>query len=69
MEIAEARSYINRTVELIWLDRKGQELREIVQVLDVGFLPLYGPCLITSVGEIRLERVKDCLSTSLKVAA
>ncbi len=69
MGIGEARTFINRTIRLCWLDRKGGELSESVQVFDVGFVPLYGPCLFTSQGEIRLDRIQGFSEIPSKVAA
>lgn len=68
MEIGEAKSFANQTVDLTWTDRKGQEVTDVVHVFDVEFLPLYGPCLVTSEGEIRLDRVCSCAAHA-RVAA
>jgi hypothetical protein len=69
MEIAEARAFENSTVRLRWTDRKGETLQENLQVFSVEFLPLYGPCLFTSNGEIKLDRVIDCQLLVAKIAA
>lgn len=55
--IAEAKTIINRPTQLVWSDRNGNEKTEEVYTFAVGFVPLYGPCLITDKGEIRLDRV------------
>lgn len=60
MSIGEAKSFIDQLVHLTWVDRKGAEVFDAVNVFDVGFVPLYGPCLITNRGEIRLDRVLRC---------
>lgn len=68
MEIAEARKFVDKTVLLRWTDRKGVEVEESLHLYDVGFVPLYGPCLVTSRGEIRLDRVVSCSLASVKAA-
>ena len=45
------------TVDLTWLDRKGESLQDSLYVYAVRFIPLYGPCLVTDLGEISVERV------------
>ncbi|HTQ10315.1 MAG TPA: hypothetical protein VMI31_09615 [Fimbriimonadaceae bacterium] len=57
MTIGEARSFVGSDVSLCWLDRKGQELREVARIFAADFVPLYGPCLITDAGDIRIDRV------------
>ncbi len=69
MGIGEARRFVNQSVKLSWFDRKGDEVSDTVQVLDVGFVPLYGPCLITSRGDIRLDRIRSCEPWSNRAAA
>ncbi|MBI5708083.1 MAG: hypothetical protein HZC36_13965 [Armatimonadetes bacterium] len=68
MDIGEAKQFANTSVELIWADRNGRDIADTVFVFDVEFLPLYGPCLITSQGEIRLDRVIQC-QLAAKIAA
>lgn len=60
MQIQEAKAYVNCQVELTWTDRKGVANTDVVDVYEVNFVPLYGPCMITNVGEIRLDRVQAC---------
>lgn len=57
MNIQEAKAYVGMPLRLTWTGRKGEELSDLVYVFNVGFVPLYGPCLITDKGEIRLDRV------------
>jgi hypothetical protein len=57
MSIQEAKAFIGMPLNLSWTGRKGDELNDMVHVFNVGFVPLYGPCLITDKGEIRLDRV------------
>lgn len=60
MTISEAKSYIGHEVELCWRDRKGEEICQATRVYSADFVPLYGPCLITDAGEIRLDRIVGC---------
>lgn len=60
MEISEARLFTDKTVDLTWRDRLGNELTAIAHVYEVTFVPLYGPSLITSAGDIRLDRIVSC---------
>ncbi len=57
MNIQEAKSFIGSPLRLTWTGRRGDEQSDLVYVFNVGFVPLYGPCLITDKGEIRLDRV------------
>jgi hypothetical protein len=57
MDIKEAKAFIGMPLRLCWTDRKGDASSDLVHVFNVGFVPLYGPCLITDRGEIRLDRV------------
>jgi hypothetical protein len=61
MHIQEAKAYANKRVELSWIDRKGEAICEVVDVYEVSFVPLYGPCMITGAGEIRLDRIQACV--------
>lgn len=60
MTIAEARTFIGAEVVLSWHDRKGDELSDTTRIYGADFVPLYGPCLITDFGDIRLDRVVSC---------
>jgi hypothetical protein len=69
MTISEAKSFIGSEVELSWTDRRGEEQHAATRVYSADFVPLYGPCLITDAGEIRLDRVVACqLAAQRKVA-
>jgi hypothetical protein len=69
MTIQEARSFIGHEVALSWADRKGEAQHAVATIYSADFVPLYGPCLITDVGEIRLDRVLGCeLSVQRKIA-
>lgn len=60
MSIGEARTLIGTHVHLRWTDRKGDELSGETLIHKADFVPLYGPCLITDLGDIRLDRVVGC---------
>jgi hypothetical protein len=60
MDISEARAFQNTTVELTWNDRTGTPLTKYAHIFEVAFIPLYGPCLVTTEGDIRLDRVVSC---------
>lgn len=57
MLISDAKAYVGQMIQISYLDRSGKELNEVAEVFDVGFIPLYGPCIITDIGDIRLDRV------------
>lgn len=57
MLISEAKNLIGHIVDITFTDRSGKEYVKTAEVFDVGFVPLYGPCMITDVGEVRLDRV------------
>lgn len=69
MHIQEAKAFANQRVQLTWLDRRGEEVSDQVDVYEVNFVPLYGPCLITNVGEIRLDRVQACSASTVRAAS
>ncbi len=69
MLISDAKRYIGQIVEIDYLDRTGATHTDIVEVFDVNFIALYGPCLITDIGDIRLDRLSRAeVSTKTKVA-
>ena len=71
MLISEAKSFVGQNVQVAFTNRKGEQLTEFAEVFEVNYVPLYGPCLITDVGEIRLDRVVSCeyaAAFELKVA-
>ncbi|HEY3782822.1 MAG TPA: hypothetical protein VGL56_17195 [Fimbriimonadaceae bacterium] len=57
MTIQDAKSFVGSQMKVSWTCRKGDEQSDVVHVLSVGFVPFYGPCLITDIGEISLDRV------------
>jgi hypothetical protein len=60
MLIADAKKLVGHVAHVTFTDRSGQEYVELAEIFDVGFVPLYGPCFITDVGEIRLDRILSC---------
>lgn len=69
MLISEAKTYLGYVVDITYTDRSGREYRQRAEVFDVGFVPLYGPCLITDVGDLRLDRVIACYHSAQQHAA
>lgn len=59
MTIQEAKAFVGTQIQVSWTGRKGDAQTDTVHVVSVGFVPLYGPCLITDIGEISLDRVVD----------
>ena len=57
MLISEAKPLIGQFVNVTYTDRHGAEVTETTEVWDVAFVPLYGPCVITDAGELRLDRI------------
>lgn len=60
MQLAEAKTYEGLTVSLTWVNRKGEEICDAVDVYEVTFVPMYGPCLVTTSGNVSLDRVVSC---------
>jgi hypothetical protein len=70
MEISEAKNFKNQQVDLTWKDRLSNVTSDTAYVFDVTFVPLYGPCMLSSVGDISLDRITDCqLHVDLQQAA
>lgn len=69
MLISEAKAYIGHSVKVQYKNRNGDVCEAATMVYDVNFVPLYGPCLITDVGDIRLDRVVGCQVHAEKQAA
>ena len=59
MLISDAKNFVGERVEVRFFDRRMKEVVEVAEVFDVNFVPLYGPCLITDVGDIRLDRIQS----------
>lgn len=57
MLISEAKPLVGKFINLTYTDRSRKEYCETVEVFDVTFIPLYGPCLVTDLGDIRLDRI------------
>ncbi len=60
MLLTQAKSFVGDFVCLSYRDRSGESHEKLAEVYDVGFVPLYGPCLITDIGEVRLDRIVAC---------
>ena len=57
---SDAKAFIGQIVEVEYTDKAGNVYIQNAELYDIGFLPLYGPCLILDIGEIRLDRVNSC---------
>jgi hypothetical protein len=60
MLISEAKDFIGQIVQVTFTDRSGNEISDQAEVFEVNFVPFYGPCMVTDIGEIRLDRVVSC---------
>lgn len=57
MLVAQAKQHVGQLCLLRYMDRSGSEIVLEREIIDVSFVPLYGPCLITERDELRLDRV------------
>ncbi len=69
MSFKDAQQYIGLNCEVAWRNRHGDIETRKVFVLDVNFVPLYGICLITDYGEIRLDRIVSLNSLEQTIAS
>lgn len=69
MLLSDAKKYVGHFVTLSYRERSGDMTNVDAEVFDIGFVPLYGPCLITDVGEFRLDRVESCAQVQQQRAA
>lgn len=69
MLISDAKKLVGHTIALEYVDRKGEVMKDQVEVFDVNFIALYGPCMITDIGDIRLDRVNSALPVAQQAAA
>lgn len=60
---SEVKHLVGQIVQVEYVDKAGNTIIQNAELYEIGFLPLYGPCLILDIGEVRLDRV-----TSLKSA-
>lgn len=60
MLLSEAKRYVGHIVTMSYRERSGETVEKVAEIYDIGFVPLYGPCLITDIGEIRLDRLLAC---------
>jgi hypothetical protein len=67
--IQEARRLANQEVLMQWHDRRGDRNSEVVFVFQLQFIPFYGPCLITSAGEIPIDKIEQVSPLAPKSAA
>jgi len=57
MGIQDAKALKGKYISLTWIDRNGRSTTEAVNVLDVAFVPFYGPSLVCSTGDYALVKV------------
>lgn len=69
MLLSEAKRFVGQFVNLTYRERSGDTVQKTAELFDIGFVPLYGPCLITDIGEIRLDRVEGCFPLVKEKAA
>lgn len=69
MLISDAKLLVGQIVNLEYTDRKGDILSDRVEIFDVNFIALYGPCMITDIGDIRLDRVVSAVAIQESKAA
>lgn len=60
MLLSEAKRFVGHIVTMSYRERSGEILEKVAEIYDIGFVPLYGPCLITDIGEVRLDRLLSC---------
>lgn len=59
MELAQLKTLEGRVAEVAWTDRRGEILSQELEIYEVAFVPMYGPCLVTPVGNISVARVQS----------
>ncbi|MBN8689996.1 MAG: hypothetical protein J0L72_04290 [Armatimonadetes bacterium] len=69
MLISDAKKYIGKIVDLEYVDRAGATHVDRTEVFDVTFIALYGPCMITDLGDIRLDRVSNVTLVTEQLSA
>jgi len=69
MLISDAKLLVGQIINLEYTDRKGDILSDRVEIFDVNFIALYGPCMITDIGDIRLDRVVSAVAIQESKAA
>ena len=69
MVLQDARKLKNTEMALRWRDRHGDVQDEDVFIMQFQFVPMYGPCLITSHGEIPLEKIESAIPVAQRTAA
>jgi hypothetical protein len=57
MLMSDAQRMVGNVVALSFRNREGSVETKLVEVFDVGFVSLNGPCLVTDHGEIRLDQL------------
>lgn len=69
MLISDAKKLIGQIVDVEFTNRSGKLINERVEVFDVNFIALFGPCLITDLGDIRLDRISKAQAADQQAIA
>lgn len=64
MLISEAKRFVGKVVDVVHRNRGGHETSCVAEVFDVTFVPLFGPCLVSDIGDIRLDCIVSCQARS-----
>lgn len=59
MLVTDASKFIGQFVHVTYLEPGQPERVSLAEVFDVNFVPLKGPCLVTDIGDFRLDRVAE----------
>jgi hypothetical protein len=57
MLVTEASRFVGQFVVLTTSTPAGGTEERVAEVFEVGFVPLLGPCFVTDLGDVRLDRV------------
>lgn len=57
MLVTDAHRFVGQFIVLTTATPAGGSEERLAEVFDVGFVPLLGPCLVTDLGDVRLDRV------------
>jgi hypothetical protein len=68
MLVSDAKKFVGFEVEMTYSDRNGDARLLHVEVFDVTFVPLYGPCVVTDQGDFRLDRITHIVHARVQAA-
>ncbi|MBX3096526.1 MAG: hypothetical protein KF812_06665 [Fimbriimonadaceae bacterium] len=69
MLVTDATKFIGQFVHVTYLEPGQPERITLAEIFDVNFVPLKGPCLITDLGDFRLDRVAEVTALELRKVA